>query len=90
MIYLGDEKNYYIMIDQQGGVFGGYRIFEGIEEVKNQFEEWGDSDEIEDIENMTISDCISLWQIDVKRYNGKDFTNELSDEELNYTNNKIK
>lgn len=86
MIYLNEDSNYYIMIDKQGGVFGGYRIFEGINEVLDQFIQWGKDNEIESIEDYSISDCIFLWEIDIKKYNGKDFTDDLSEYELNYSN----
>jgi len=82
MIYLKDDKEYFIFIDGQGGSFGGGRIFEGKEEVFEQFAEWADSDE-SNIVGESFGDLISRWTIEIKKYNGKDFV-ELTDEELNY------
>jgi hypothetical protein len=81
MIILDDTKEYFILIDGQGGTFGGGRICEGKTEVFEQFEDWADSDEI-DITDYTMSDLIEVWNIDIKKYNGADFV-ELSATELN-------
>jgi len=45
MIYLKDDKEYFILIDGQGGTFGGGRIFEGKAEAFEQFASWADSDD---------------------------------------------
>jgi hypothetical protein len=82
MINLQNDKDYYILIDGQGGDFGGGRIFESKEEVFEQFAEWADSDEI-DISNYTFRDLIDTWTIEIRRYDGKEFF-ELTDSELNY------
>lgn len=82
MITLHDNIEYFILIDGQGGSFGGGRICEGKEEVFQQFQEWADSDDI-DIKGYTFADLIEVWTIDIKKYNGTDFV-ELSDKELKY------
>ena len=82
MINLSDEKEYFILIDGQGGSFGGGRLCEGKEEVFEQFGEWADSDDME-ITDYTFSDLIEVWTIDIKKYNGVDFV-ELSEKEINY------
>jgi hypothetical protein len=82
MINLQDEKEYFILIDGESGSFGGGRICEGKEEVVEQFNEWADSDEI-DTTDFTFGDFIEVWNIEIKKYNGKEFI-ELTDTELNY------
>jgi hypothetical protein len=88
MINLNDDIDYYILVDGQGLDFGGGRIFEGKAEVFEQFQEWADSDEYEDptLKDWTLGQLIENWAIDIKKYNGADFR-ELSDTELNETNN---
>jgi hypothetical protein len=87
MISLETDKSYYILVDGQGLHFGGGRIFESLDEVIEQFQEWADSDEYEDpkLIGWTIGDCLSNWVFDLKRYDGKDFISLDEDEELNYT-----
>jgi hypothetical protein len=87
MITLHEDKNYYILVDGQGGTFGGYRILEGEQEVFEQFKEWADSDGMEDptLKNYTFADLIEIWAIDIKKYNGAEFV-ELTDREINTTN----
>jgi len=82
MIILDDDKEYFILIDGQGGNFGGGRICEGKDEVIDQFAEWADNDE-RDITGFTFRDFMEVWTIEIKRYNGTDFV-ELSEKELNY------
>lgn len=84
MINLDDEKEYFILIDGQGGTFGGGRIYEGLKEVSESFIEWGNSDEMENLENYSLRDCIEVWTIDIKKYSGIDFE-ELNEVELNKT-----
>ena len=77
MIHLDDDKDYFILIDGQGASFGGGRIFEGIEEVADQFIEWADSDEMELAENKQMPDniggCLPLWVMDLQKYNGREW-----------------
>jgi len=82
MINLKDEVEYFILVDGQGGQFGGGRILEGKAEVFEQFAEWAESND-SNIEGESFGDLISRWTIDIKKYDGRDFV-ELSDEELNY------
>ena len=89
MINLQEEKNYYILVDGQGGQFGGGRIFEGVDELVEQFQEWADSDGYEDssLFGWSIGDCLSNWVFELKLYNGIDFI-EVTDEFIK--NNIIK
>ena len=80
MITLDEDKNYYILVDMQGGTFGGGRILEGEEEVFEQFEDWADADD-RDITGYTFGDLIDTWEINIKKYRGTDF-DELLGEEL--------
>ena len=80
MIHLSDEKEYYILVDGECGSFGGRRICESKAEVFEQFEDWADSDE-RDISDYTLGDLIEVWNIEIKKYSGKDFV-ELSESEL--------
>lgn len=73
MINLNIIKDYYILIDKQGGCFGGGRIFESLKEVAEQFIEWGNSDERENMELYTLGDCLEIWEIDLEKYSGKEF-----------------
>lgn len=84
MIKLNKDKNYYIMIDGQGSSFGGGVIYEDLKEVAERFMEWGDSDEMEDLENYTLGSCIEVWVIDIKKYDGREFV-DLTEEELDKT-----
>jgi hypothetical protein len=86
MITLNSEQNYYILVDEQGGRFGGGRILEGEKEVFEQFQEWAESDEMENFEDYTFADLIEVWTINIKKYNGKDFI-DLTTEELNTKQN---
>ena len=91
MINLDEEKDYYILVDRDGGHFGGYRIFESSEEVFEQFREWADADNMEDpsLKGWAFSDLIEVWDIDIKRYTGSEFF-ELTDSELDYKSEVIK
>lgn len=87
MIRLHEDKNYYILVDGQGGTFGGGRILEGEQEVFEQFMEWAEADNMADptLKSCTFADLIEIWTIDIKKYNGSDFV-ELTDNEINITN----
>ena len=85
MIHLEEDKNYYLLVDNQGGSFGGGRILEGELEVFEQFEEWADSDE-RDIEGCSFGDLMSIWEIDILKYNGVVFE-ELCRRSLEITKN---
>lgn len=82
MLYLDDNKDYYILIDGQGGWFGCNRIFEGLEEVMEQFRLWADNDEYEDatLKDWTLGDCLDNWTMIIKKYNGSDFVYILVEE----------
>ena len=75
MIDLDDNKEYYILIDEQGGNFGGGLIYESLEEVMDKFRDWADSDEYEDatLKDWTLGDCIENWTMGIKKYDGSDF-----------------
>ena len=75
MINLDDDKDYFILIDEQGGSFGSGRIFEGLEELAQQFRDWADADDYEDptLKDWTIGECLANWVFELKRYNGQDF-----------------
>lgn len=83
MINLDNEKDYYILVDNEGGNFGGGRIFESKKEVFEQFEQWADSDE-RDITGYTMADLIDTWNIDIRYYNGSEFR-PLLESEFNET-----
>lgn len=85
MISLDNERRYFILIDNQGGSFGGGRIFEGTDELIEQFQEWADSDDYEDpkLKDWTISQCIENWDMDLKEYDGIDFV-DAGDSILDY------
>ena len=88
MINLKDETEYFILVDGQGGSFGGGRILEGKDEVFEQFAEWADNDDI-NITDFAFSDLIEVWNIYIKKYDGKDFV-DLTEAELDYKRlNKI-
>jgi hypothetical protein len=72
MINLDYNKDYYILVDQQGADFGGGRILEGKSEVVEQFQSWADSDERK-ISNYTFADLIDVWGIDILKYDGQTF-----------------
>lgn len=80
---LHDNQDYYILIDGQGGSFGGGRILEGKNEVFDTFKLWAESDDFrrEAVKKFTFRDCIEMWNIDIKKYNGRDFV-ELKEDEL--------
>ena len=85
MIDLDDEKNYFILIDGQGATFGQGRIFEGLKELAEQFQEWADTDDYAEptLKGWTIGDCIENWVFELKEYDGADFV-PATDETLNY------
>jgi hypothetical protein len=76
MINLYNEtKNYFILIDGQGGNFAGQCIYESIGEVVEAFQGWAECDRYEDpkLINWTIGECLANWTLDLKWYDGKDF-----------------
>lgn len=81
MISLDNEKKYFILSDNQGGYGGGGRIFEGIEELIETFQEWADIDNYEDpkLKDWTICQCIENWGMDLKEYSGIDFVDAKDD-----------
>lgn len=83
MINLIDDIDYFILIDRQVS-FGGGIIYEGIEEIIEQFRHWAEADGYEDptLKGWTISELLSHWSFDMKIYDGGDFV-ELSKDILN-------
>jgi len=75
MIDLNENKDYFILIDGQGGSFAGNCIYEGINEVVEAFQGWAECDGYEDpkLINWTIGECLPHWTLDLKWYDGKDF-----------------
>jgi len=72
MIVLHEDKKYFTIEDGQGARFGAGRIFEGEEELKNQFREWADMDGYEDttLKGWTIADCLENWVFTLWVYDG--------------------
>ena len=68
-------KDYYTLQDEQGAGFCDGVIFEGIKEVKQQFNFYADTDGYEsDVAGTwTISDCIQNWQFTLRKWNGATF-----------------
>lgn len=90
MISLNNEfndKDFYIIVDNDGWHFGGGRIFESVEEVFEQFRSWADADGMEDpsLKGWDFGDLMEVWNVTIKRYTGSEFF-ELTDSELRYTN----
>lgn len=75
MISLDEGKQYFILIDGQGGSFGEGRIFEGIQELVEQFQDWADMDGYEDptLKGWSLLECIAHWTMTLKIYSGGDF-----------------
>lgn len=75
MINLQTEKDYFILVDGQGADFAGGRIFESIDEVVEQFQEWAECDGYDDpkLIGWSIGDCLSGWTFELKYYTGTDF-----------------
>lgn len=73
MINLDDNVRYFIMIDGQGRNFGQGRIFEGIKELVEQFQDWASVDEYEDptLKDWSIIDCLDNWQMTLKVYDSE-------------------
>jgi hypothetical protein len=88
-IYLNENKKNYILIDQQGTEFCNHVIFEGIEELAEQFISYAETDEYDDptLKGATVQQMLYNWGFDCKVYDGKDWV-ELSESELNYIHNK--
>jgi len=86
MILLDDDKDYFILIDEQGACFASGCVFESIEEVAEKFKDWADSDEYEDptLKDWTIGDCLAQWSFTLKVYHVNDFI-EAPEKFLNYT-----
>jgi len=87
MINLSENKNYYILVDGQGGTFGGGRIFESIEEVGEQFLDWADDDGMLETSEGEVFDtivgCLETWVMELQKYNGICFK-EVDGAELDY------
>lgn len=85
MINLNNETDYFILIDEQGGTFGGGKIYEGAEEVMEQFRHWAEIDDYEDptLKGWTISDCLAHWDFSIKTYDGRDFVEPLNNLTIN-------
>jgi len=89
MIYLNEYKKNYILIDKQGATFCNHVIFEGIEEVAEQFISYAETDSYGNItlKDWSIASMLDNWCLDAKVYDGKDWV-QLSESELNYIHNK--
>ncbi len=79
MIYLAVNKRYFILIDNDCGEFGGNQIFESLLEVKEQFNDWGNQDELGEEEDIvlntwTIGECLPHWNMSMQEYTGSGFT----------------
>ena len=88
-IYLNENKKNYMISDQQGAGFCSHVVFEGIEELAEQFISYAENDSYEDptLKGWSISDMLESWCFEAKVYDGKDWV-ELSESELNYIHNK--
>tara|TARA_Y100000310_G_scaffold7302_1_gene7993 strand:+ start:337 stop:651 length:315 start_codon:yes stop_codon:yes gene_type:complete len=77
MINLDEQKDYYILECNQGTEFGGGRIYEGLQEIKDNCKEWAHCDGYDDPElsSWTIGDCIDNWDFTLWRYNGVTWIN---------------
>lgn len=86
MILLDHKKQYFILIDNQGADFAQGCIYEGLEEVMNQFRQWATADRYEDpmLEDWTIGDCLTHWQFTLKNYQANDWNEVHGSVELNY------
>lgn len=78
MIDLDEKKEYFLLVDCHNESFGGYRIFESLTEVKQQFNDWGNNDEIGEtkdyvLNNYSISECLELWVMSIHKYDGSKF-----------------
>ena len=84
MINLSDEKDYYILVDGEGGAFGGGCILEGLGELLEVFRGWADNDNYSDpqLTDWTLCDLMDNWTMTIKKYDGSDFV-ELSESEMN-------
>jgi len=84
MINLDKEEDYYILVDRQGGTFGGGRILESNEEVLEQFRGWAEADEMENhtLKGYSFGDLIEIWTINIMKYDGVEFR-DLMEHELN-------
>ena len=75
MIDLNEEKQYFILIDGQGGRFGEDRIFEGIQELVEQFQTWAHIDGYQNptLKGWNLMECVAHWTMTLKIYHGGDF-----------------
>ena len=92
MINLDDNQNYYCLIDLQGNNFGGGRIYKGIQELIEQFQDYADMDDYEDpkLTSWTIADCLENWSFELQEYNGIEWIKEYPDgKPLKILNHKI-
>jgi len=83
MIYLQSDKQYFILIDGQGADFASGCIYESIQEVAKQFQEWAYTDGYEDpkLIGWSIIDCLENWGFTMKVYQVNDF---VPAEDINY------
>jgi hypothetical protein len=91
MITLNDVDNY-MLEDGQGACFGGGRIFESLQEVKEQFAEWANMDEYESdvLNEWTIVFCLDNWTMTLWKYDGAKWNEVDNEKELNFmSDNKI-
>lgn len=83
MITLNKNKEYYILSDLEGGTFGGGRIFEGIEELIDFFQNWADHEDFEDptLSGYTLAELMDIWNIDILIYDEHDFRHLIESEQ---------
>lgn len=84
------EDNIYVLSDLQGGGFGENRILTGEKEVFETFQEWADSDEMEDptLKGYTFKDLIDHWEIEILKLDWNTLAfKALTNDELMITNN---
>ena len=89
MIILNDNKEYYILIDEDNGEWCHGIIFEGVEEIISQFREYADQDDYDDdLTGSTLGYCAENWHFTIKKYQSTDFI-ELTPAEYDYKITKL-
>lgn len=83
MIDLPEDKELFILEDLQGMTFGGGRIFEGLKELKEQFQEYAEMDGYDDptLKEWPIGECLENWGFNLWKYDGTRFR-KIEDEAL--------
>jgi len=80
MIFLNENKEYYVLYDKEEESWCKDTIYEGLDEVLEQFNDYGNLDEIGEyddyvLQNMSISDCLNHWcWAELHKWNGYNFT----------------